>query len=105
MDAPSCPGCQQRDEVTDELRQRLAALEAHVRQVEDLLGRNATNSSLPPSANPPGAPKPASEKPSGRTTGAQPGHSAHLRRRLPPQRVQHTRDFTSDNRGRAGRRR
>ena len=93
MAAPSCPGCQQRDETIAELRARLAALEARVRQLEDLLGRNANNSSLPPSANPPGAPKLPPKKPSGRTTGGQPGHAAHLRRRLPAERVQHVRDF------------
>lgn len=93
MDAPPCPGCRQRDEIIVDLRQRLAALEGRVRQLEDLLGRNATNSSLPPSANPPGAPKLAPKKPTGRQTGAQPGHPAHLRRRLPPERVQHIRDF------------
>ena len=86
MDAPSCPGCRQREETIAGLRQRLAALEAQ-------LGRNATNSSTPPSANPPGAPKLAPKKPSGRQTGAQPGHTAHLRRRLPPERVQRIRDF------------
>jgi transposase len=93
MAAPSCPGCRQRDDTIADLQQRLAALEARLRELEAQLGRNATNSSLPPSANPPGAPKPAPKKPTGRSTGAQPGHSAHLRRRLPPERVQHIRDF------------
>src|SRR5262249_37947207 len=73
---------QQRDETIAELRLRLAALEARVRDLEDQLGRNATNSSLPPSANPPGAAKLPPKTPTGRTTGAQPGHPAHLRRRL-----------------------
>ena len=83
MGAPPCPGCQQRDEIIAELRLRLTALEARVRDLEDQLGRNATNSSLPPSANPPGAPKLPPKTPTGRKTGAQPGHPAHLRRRLP----------------------
>jgi len=93
MDVPLCPGCRQRDELIADLRQRLAAQEERLRDLQAQLGRNATNSSLPPSANPPGAPKPAPKKPSGRPSGAQPGHPAHLRRRLPPERVQHTRDF------------
>src|SRR5262245_33399157 len=93
MAAPPCPGCRQRDETIAELRLRLTALEARVRDLEDQLGRNATNSSLPPSANPPGAPKLPLKKPTGRSSGAQPGHPAHLRRRLPPERLQHTRDF------------
>lgn len=93
MDASPCPGCQQRDETIAELRLRLAGLEARVRDLENQLDRNASNSSLPPSANPPGAPKLPPKKTTGRKTGAQPGHPAHLRRRLPPQRLQHTRDF------------
>jgi hypothetical protein len=93
MAAPSCPGCQQRDNTIADLRLRLAVLEARVRELEAQVGRNATNSSLPPSANPPGAPKLPPKKPSGRTTGGQPGHPAHLRRRLPAERVQHVRDF------------
>src|SRR4051795_12489966 len=93
MDAPPCPGCQQRDEVIAELRLRLTALEGRVRDLEDQLGRNATNSSVPPSANPPGAPKLPPKKPSGLKTGGQHGHPAHLRRRLPPERVQHIRDL------------
>src|SRR5690349_13614029 len=93
MAAPPCPGCQQRDDTIADLRLRLAALEARVRELEAQAGRNASNSSLPPSANPPGAPKLPPKKPSGRKSGGQPGHPAHLRRRLPPQRVQHVRDF------------
>jgi transposase len=87
MDAPSCPGCQQRDDTIADLRQRLAAMQARVHALEAQLGRNATNSSLSPSANPPGAPKPAAKKPTGRKTGGQTGHPAHLRRRLPPEHV------------------
>lgn len=93
MDAPPCAGCQQRDETIADLRQRLTAVEDRVRELEALIGRNATNSSVPPSANPPGAPKPTPKKATGRKSGAQPGHPAHLRRRLPPERVQHTQDF------------
>ena len=56
MTAPSCPGCRERDE-------RLAALEARVRDLEAQLGKNACNSSLPPSANPPQAPPPVVKTP------------------------------------------
>ncbi|HZY85445.1 MAG TPA: IS66 family transposase [Gemmataceae bacterium] len=51
------------------------------------LGQNASNSSLPPSANPPQAAKPVVKKPTGRKPGGQPGHAPAQRLRLPPERV------------------
>jgi transposase len=81
--APSCPRCA-------ELLQRIAQLEQQVRTLEARLGQNASNSSLPPSANPPDAPKPVTKKRTGKATGGQPGHPAQSRLRLPPDRVQHT---------------
>ena len=89
----TCPGCLERDERIAALERRVAELEALVRDLTARLGTNATNSGTPPSANPPGAPKLPRKKPTGRQSGGQPGHPAHLRRRLPPERVQHTRDF------------
>src|SRR5687767_11863819 len=83
MDEPSCPGCR-------ELLKRLSELEARIRELEAERGRNASNSSLPPSANPPEAPPPVRKKPTGRKPGGQPGHSAHLRARLPAERVKQT---------------
>src|SRR5437588_250146 len=80
MSEPGCPGC-------EELRRRVAELEALVRELRERLGANATNSSLPPSANPPAAPRPVTKKPTGRPRGGQPGHLPCLRRRLPPERV------------------
>src|SRR5947209_13373702 len=77
---PSCPRCA-------ELLERIAQLEQQVRALEARLGQNASNSSLPPSANPPAAPKPVVKKPTGRTSGAQPGHEPHLRQRLPAERL------------------
>jgi transposase len=93
MSAPSCPGCRERDE-------RLAALEARVRELEGQLGRNASNSSLPPSANPPQAPAPVIKTPSGKKRGAQPGHPPALRRRLPPERLQEVIPFVPTTCGR-----
>jgi transposase len=93
MDTPSCPGCRQRDARIADLRARLARLETRVRELEAQLGRNSTNSSLPASANPPGAPKLPAKKPTGRPSGGQPGHPAHLRQRLPRERIQHVRDL------------
>src|SRR5690349_6088562 len=87
MDEPSCPGCRQRDEIIARLHERLATLEQRVRSLEEQLGKNASNSSLPPSANPPQAPKPVVKQPSGKKPGAQPGHPPTLQRRLPPERL------------------
>src|SRR3954467_9630052 len=87
MSEPSCPGCVQRDAAIAALHQRVADLEAQVRDLQARLGANASNSSLPPSANPPAAPPPVVKKPTGRRSGAQPGHEPHLRQRLPAERL------------------
>jgi transposase len=83
----TCPGCLERDRRIAELERRVAELEALVRDLTARLGANATNSSLPPSANPPAAPKPVTKKPTGKKPGGQPGHQARLKRRLPPERL------------------
>jgi transposase len=80
MDEPTCAGCR-------ELLKRVAELEERLRDLEAQLGRNASNSSIPPSANPPQAPPPVRKKPTGRKPGGQPGHSAYLRVRLPAERL------------------
>ena len=89
MSEPSCPGCAQRDAALAALHQRVADLQAPVRALQARLGGNASNSSLPPSANPPQAPPPVAKKRTGRKTGGQKGHRGHQRLRLPPDRVQH----------------
>jgi transposase len=89
MSEASCSGCAQRDALIEALQQRVADLERQVRDLEARLGSNASNSSLPPSANPPAAPKPVVKKPTGRKTGGQPGHQGHQRLRLPRERVHH----------------
>jgi transposase len=80
MEETACPGCR-------ELLRRVAELEALVRELRDRLNRNASNSSLPPSANPPAAPKPVVKPKTGRRPGGQPGHPPHLKQLLPPPRV------------------
>jgi transposase len=87
MATVTCPGCLERDAEIADLKRRLAELEALVRDLTARLGANATNSSVPPSANPPQAPKPVTKKPTGNPPGARPGHRAQLKRRLPPERV------------------
>lgn len=77
-----------RDARIAELERRVAELEAQVRDLLARLGTNASNSSVPPSANPPQAPKPVVKKPTGRKPGGQPGHTANRAVRLPPERVQ-----------------
>ena len=77
---PPCPQCAQ-------LHTRVTELEALVRDLQERLNQNSSNSSIPPSANPLGAPKPVSKTPSGRKPGGQTGHPGHHRHRLPPERV------------------
>jgi transposase len=80
MDEPNCTGCRK-------LLKRVAELEARLRDLEARLGQNASNSSIPPSANPPQAPPAVRKQPTGRKPGGQPGHTAHLRARLPAERL------------------
>ena len=68
---------------------RIQTLEQRTAELERRLGQNASNSSIPPSANPPSAPPPVVKKSSKRPSGAQPGHPGHARQRLPKQRVNH----------------
>jgi transposase len=87
MSEPLCPGCRDRDAVIADLQRQVADLVARVRDLEARLGSNASNSSLPPSANPPQAPKPVIKKASQRRPGGQPGHPPHLKKLLPPERL------------------
>jgi transposase len=86
MGERECPGCR-------ELQRRVAELEALVRELQDRLGRDSSNSSLPPSANPPSAPAPVVKKPTGKKPGGQPGHPPALQQRLPADRVHHVRSL------------
>jgi transposase len=64
--------------------------EQRVAELEERLRINATNSSLPPSANPIGAPKPAGKRPTGRKRGGQIGHKGHGRELIPVEQVDET---------------
>jgi transposase len=75
-----------RGKLQKEQALRVAA-ERRVMELEDRLRVNATNSSLPPSANPKGAPKPAGKPPTGRKRGAQAGHRGHGRKLVSVDRV------------------
>lgn len=93
MEAPQCPGCRERDARIAALEKRVAELEA---KLQELLKRNSSNSSMPPSANPLGAPPPVTKKKSKRKRGGQPGHPPHLRQLLPPERVNQTIPFVPE---------
>jgi len=73
-------------------RQTVEQLQARVQALEARLGQNSTNSSRPPSADPPQTPPPPPRRPTGRRPGGQPGHPAHQRALLPPERVDHSHD-------------
>jgi transposase len=77
---PACAQCVQ-------LQQRIAILEALVRELQERLNQNSSNSSIPPSANPLSAPKPVVKNPTGRKPGGQRGHPGHHRHRIPLERV------------------
>src|SRR5438876_11191379 len=89
MSQPSCPGCIERDLLTEALKRQIEDLQGRVRDSEQRLGLTASNSALPPSANPPAAPPPVVKKPTGRKSGGQPGHQGRQRLRLPRSRVRH----------------
>jgi transposase len=84
-----CSECARLRTLLEIQHQRIAALEASILDLQAQLNRNASNSSIPPSANPPNAPQPVTKTPTGRKPGGQPGHPGHHRHRLPPERVDH----------------
>ncbi len=71
------------------LVQQVVALTAEVRDLKARLGQHSGNSSRPPSSDPPQAPRRPPAAPSERGRGGQPGHEAHQRAVLPPERVDH----------------
>jgi transposase len=97
MEMPSCPGCRERDARIAKLETEVADLRGQLRELQARLKQDATNSSLPPSANPPQGRKPVKKRKSKRKRGGQPGHQAHLRERLPPERVQKVIPFVPAN--------
>lgn len=87
MFVPTCPGCRAA-------QLRIAALETRVLELEGQL-RDLMDKLKPPAPPRPTPDLPAApaKKPTGRKSGAQDGHPAHLKRRLPPERVHHVVPF------------
>ena len=66
---------------------QLAASEREIKDLQERLRLDASNSSIAPSANPIGARKPVVKRPTGRRRGGQPGHKGTGRKLLPPEQV------------------
>ncbi len=69
------------------LREAITRLVTQVQDLEARLGRNAANSSQPPSADPPQARSRPPQRPTGRRRGGQPGHAGHHRALVPVEQV------------------
>ena len=96
----TCPNCQRLEREFQKYKEELSRLQAQIpvllaenrqlkariRELEERLGQDSSNSSQPPSADPPWKkrpPKPGSPRP----RGAQPGHPDQRRRFSPPDEV------------------
>src|SRR4051812_44252386 len=75
--------------VVEALATQVTVLATGVGELEARVGPPWGNSSRPPSSAPPGAPRRPPAPPSGRRPGGQPGHIAHQRAVIPPERVDH----------------
>jgi transposase len=74
------------------MQQRIADLEAKVRDLEARLKLNSTNSSKPPSSDPIGMKRRPPAPPSGKKRGGQRGHRKAHRALVPPEKVRETFD-------------
>jgi len=71
------------------LAAQVVTLTARMHELEARLGQHSGNTSRPPSSDPLQAPRRPPAAPSGRGRGGQPGHVAHQRVLLSPERVDH----------------
>jgi hypothetical protein len=83
MGVPECPGCRAARARIAELEAKVLGLEGQLRDLMDRLKPPA------PPRQAPDLPAAPTKKPTGRKPGAQDGHPAHLKRRMPPERVHH----------------
>jgi transposase len=74
------------------MEDRIAALEAQVRDLQARLQLNSTNSSKPPSSDPIGLKRKPPSPPSKRKRGGQPGHRKAFRALVPPEKLRSSRD-------------
>lgn len=77
VDSGKCPNCVKYEAIIEQLIARCNALEARVKELEDQLRMNSTNSSKPPSSDGLSKPSPrtkSSRVPSGRPPGGREGH-------------------------------
>src|SRR5262249_4677748 len=74
------------------LQDRIAALEATVRDLQARLQLNSTNSSKPPSSDPIGLKRKPPTPPSRRKRGGQPGHRKAFRALVPPEKLRSSTD-------------
>lgn len=63
------------------------ALDKRMAALEERLGMNSQNSSMPPSSDGPDVPPPPPKRGTGKKRGGQPGHEGHIRRFLPAEMV------------------
>ena len=84
------------------LEDRIAALEATVRDLQARLQLNSTSSSKPPSSDPIGLKRKPPTPPSRRRRGGQPGHRKALRALVPPERLRSATDCKPDSCRRCG---
>jgi hypothetical protein len=75
--------------VVDELRQAIAQSQKRISQLEEQVGKNSRNSSMPPSSDPLNIKKPPPKVKEKRKPGGQPGHVGHDRPLKPPEEVDH----------------
>jgi transposase len=75
-----------------EMEDRIAALEATVRDLQARLQLNSTNSSKPPSSDPIGLKRKPPSPPSRRKRGGQPGHRKAFRPLVPPEKLRSSQD-------------
>src|SRR5215471_5441053 len=73
--------------MVEHYEQRIATLEAEVRDLTARLNQNSQNSSKPPSSDGPHVKRKPPRPASGRKRGGQPGHRAHHRTLVPVEKV------------------